>query len=1023
MLQRGSPILKNTPKERHPVEKENDVQLIRKVLSGDDNAFSVLVQKYQKSLHAIAWRKVQDFHYAEEIVQDAFLKAYEKLPTLKDHRQFAGWLYVITIRCCINWLRKNTSKTQSLEGTPEREMAKLSYEHYLSAQRDTEAVERNKAIVNALLNKLPESEQTVLNLYYFSGMTAKEIGELLGVSANTITSRLQRARKRLKEQEELLISEILGSFQLPANLTENIMRQVADMKPIPPSVGKPLLPWVAFGTATLLIVLTLGVSNQYLARFQKPYSFEARSERTIEIIDAPITLNIDSKPAVRNQTGRAATPSENSGVGLQDSQHVLAPNMQKNPFRPSTSQWTQADGPQGSPVFDIFATSEGTVYAATPVSIYRLPTEATVWQPIDIDTPVRGFGMPMADHRGILYIVYPDRVLTSIDKGETWNTLCSRPTGYAVGLMITDGLQDTDSSLDRTTMYLALQDKGVFRSTDAGKQWKHLNNGLTNKRIYAVAAIGDTVFAGTNEGLYRLNSDIWEQLLVDTSNAIHSLAVMENNLYVGIGPDPFISELSKTDRKYVMRRVTEDLASPWQILHSSDLGISWSEITPQNKPSAMVGPRSVKILADRKTLFVLDGGLSFRSTNKGQTWTKLGFDRNSLKQNILTTVALDEKTFYITGEFGVQRTTDAGDSWHPFMEGIVGTRIRSLTALKNKLYAHSGNNIVQSTDDGKSWKRVSIDANADTLESIGEENFRVDFSFNAKLALTDGGLYGIAPDRDNLHIFFLSTDDNIFIRTQKIPAFDGKTLSTELWTAIAKAEQFDFPDDLKKDVKLMKALRGIATFVIAGGFVVSNETFYVEYQRRLFKWKPGESEWTNTGLIDLGKPPNADLRKGFKLAASGKTVYVGKRAGQLFQSLDGGGNWKNITSNLPLRFTRFNEIVFVGSTVYVATDNGVLSSQDAENWRGLTDKTGQSVVIDRLAINHTNVYGAGDTGVYRLDERGKWKQITPSVPGKVISLVVNNDRLYIATQHRGMFHIPLKEETLNANLLTQLLSP
>ena len=75
------------------------------------------------------------------------------------------------------------------------------------------------------------------------------------------------------------------------------------MKPIAPPVGKPLLPWAALGTAAVLIILLLGASNQYLARFQKPYSFEAQSEPTIEIVDTPIILDIAAKPAARNQVG------------------------------------------------------------------------------------------------------------------------------------------------------------------------------------------------------------------------------------------------------------------------------------------------------------------------------------------------------------------------------------------------------------------------------------------------------------------------------------------------------------------------------------------------------------------------------------------------------------------------------------------------------------------------------------------------------------------------------------------------
>ena len=194
-----------------------------------------------------------------------------------------------------------------------------------------------------------------------------------------------------------------------------------------------------------------------------------------------------------------------------------------------------------------------------------------------------------------------------------------------------------------------------------------------------------------------------------------------------------------------------------------------------------------------------------------------------------------------------------------------------------------------------------------------------------------------------------------------------------------------------------------------GGFAVSGQTFYTEWKYRLFRWKPGDSEWTDTGLIDTSGFLNDRFDKSFELAASGETVYVGKRDGKLFQSLDEGNSWKDVTPILPLRFTRFKEIVFAGSTVYVATDEGVLASQNGEHWRVLTDEMGARPVIDRFAVDHIHVYGAGDAGIYRLDDRGRWHQIFPSVPDVVDSLVVSNAKLYIATQHGRMFHIPLEE--------------
>ena len=190
-------------------------------------------------------------------------------------------------------------------------------------------------------------------------------------------------------------------------------------------------------------------------------------------------------------------------------------------------------------------------------------------------------------------------------------------------------------------------------------------------------------------------------------------------------------------------------------------------------------------------------------------------------------------------------------------------------------------------------------------------------------------------------------------------------------------------------------------------------------------------EWTNTGLVDIGERSDIGLNNGFKLAASAETIYVGKRNGGLFQSFDGGDSWRDVTSNLPLRFSSFKEIVFVGSTVYVATDKGVLASRAGTHWRVITNKTGAHVVIDKFAVDGTTVYGIGDTGVYRLANRGKWHKISPSAPKKVVplvaknsvpwefdphatdqvvSLVAKNDRLYIATFQLGVFHLSLEKE-------------
>ena len=196
------------------MEREDDVQLIYNILSGDDEAFSVLVQKYQQSVHAFVWRKIGDFHHAEEITQDTFLQVYKKLPTLKDPHQFAGWLYVIANRLCIDWMRKKKLTVQSIEDTPTAEIEKSSYTHHLLEQRQTEISERRREIVKKLLARLPERERTVVTLYYLGEMKVKEISKFLGVSVSTINTRLHRARKRLQESETFLASTAGGNSEM-----------------------------------------------------------------------------------------------------------------------------------------------------------------------------------------------------------------------------------------------------------------------------------------------------------------------------------------------------------------------------------------------------------------------------------------------------------------------------------------------------------------------------------------------------------------------------------------------------------------------------------------------------------------------------------------------------------------------------------------------------------------------------------------------------------------------------------------
>ena len=968
--------------------KNEDARLVNRFLAGDEGAFTILVKKYQKSVHALAWRKVDDFHIAEELTQDTFLKAYQKLGTLKNPNQFAGWLYVIANRLCIAWHRKQKRPMESLETTSGEEIEASSYHHYEDEQRKEAATEHRQVCVRNLLEKLPESERTVVTLHYLGEMTVKEISKFLGVSVNTIKSRLQRARNRLKEQETM-IQETLGSIQLPTDLTENIMKKTAELQPTSPTSSKPLLPWAISAATTLFIFLIMGIGSQYLSRFQKPYNLNAQSEITVEIIDAPIVLDTQTKPDLRNQAGRFDTTGKSSNSGSQVSEPVMLATAQgEKEARSSTrQQWIQASGPkEEASVSGLIVSSWGDVYGASRVGIYRLAPDAPTWTFVNSVPPeasVDSHGIRMAERNGTLYLVFSNGVFASKDRGETWTKLGDRPAGRALGLVITDD-----------AFYLAFRDnEGIFRSIDGGKQWTPLANEIANSGINAIDTIENTVFVGTNQGLYRLRSETWEKLPIDTMKAIRSLSTSGNNLYVGTGLD--LTQLKTEEgRTAYFEKVMEEITSntdarQWEIFHSTDLGDSWTDITPTSTSHMMRASSGTKVVSTGNAVMAL-GMINFRSTDGGKTWTEFGFNSDGMIMDMFDTVAVDENTIFTPTPSGLRRSTDGGESWHPFTDGIVATNIFNLVAFQDTLYTSPSKGVAKSSDGGASWKKLTIGTGELTLIPEGTSYHLI----SPKLAIADGILYGatagLVPEQP-LGIFHLSANGNVLVPIQGIPALEGTPSIKDIEDWAEKLFQFD---------------------IFPGVFAVSGETFYVEYMRQLFRWKRGESKWFNTGLADTGKrsAKRENFRGDLTLAVSEETVYVGKRDGSLFQSFDNGVTWKDLTANLPLRFERFNDITFAGSTVYVATDAGVLTSEDGEHWRALTDTAGTHTLIDRMAVAGIQIYGAGEEGVYRLNNRDEWEQIAPEVPDSVKSFVINNDRFYIVTEDRGMFHTSLEKE-------------
>ena len=477
---------------------------------------------------------------------------------------------------------------------------------------------------------------------------------------------------------------------------------------------------------------------------------------------------------MRNQVGRDTSPGKTSRASTQVSNLTSASVAPENAAKFSTAQWTQGNGPPAGPVHNIFAASEGTVYAVIQTGIYRLAADATAWTRVNASVPIGTSLMPMAEHSGTLYIVAADEIFASDNRGETWSPLGPRPKGNAVELVITDAEEESGSQVS-ITMYLALRDRGIFRSTDGGAQWSPLNDGLTvSEKISAMTAIKKTVFAGTENGLYRLDSGVWKKLPLDASGAICSLAVSGTDLYAGIG-HKLLVRLTPME---LLKVAQDDKLNFVKIFHSTDLGASWTEIKLRRsehlrKTSPTAG---ITVLATGKTLLALSSA-QFRSTDGGQTWTELEKDHNFVAKSRLPVVMVNEKTYYKANAGGIHRTTDGGASWHIFMNGVIGTRIVDLVAFNSGLYAHTGYEVYQSTDEGVSWKKLW---NHEREAVLNIPTTRMIYAPN--LIPVGDILYSLSgPETgaDNVGVSRLSTDGDMLIPVQGVPIFDRGKIGYE----------------------------------------------------------------------------------------------------------------------------------------------------------------------------------------------------------------------------------------------------
>ena len=217
--------------------------LIYRAQSGDEEAFADLMRSYYAFVYAIVVGVVDNSHDAEEVVQDAFLNAYQGLRQLEDTTKFKSWLAEITRNCARQWLRKQRGKTVPLDEVSEEMLQTAdSPDERLTRQEQRELIRRT-------METLPQKDRDIARAFYLEGASYDELTSTHGLSYNAIASRLSRAKRQLSKRLQYLLT---GIFVSPTTILKKLYTGgLTVMK-----VGT--VPKIMVGAAALIAVIFIG---------------------------------------------------------------------------------------------------------------------------------------------------------------------------------------------------------------------------------------------------------------------------------------------------------------------------------------------------------------------------------------------------------------------------------------------------------------------------------------------------------------------------------------------------------------------------------------------------------------------------------------------------------------------------------------------------------------------------------------------------------------------------------------------
>lgn len=181
----------------------NDEQLISRVLTGDMQAYTLLIRRHERIVGHMISRVVKNAEEVEELAQDVFMKVYQNLSGFNGQSKLSTWIATIAYRHALNHLRKNK---MSFTDIPEEESFSAHFVEEENPETELEGQDMDQFVL-ALVEQLPPQYKIIINLYHMEHMTYPEICEITNLPEGTVKSYLFRARLMLKEKVKKIIGK------------------------------------------------------------------------------------------------------------------------------------------------------------------------------------------------------------------------------------------------------------------------------------------------------------------------------------------------------------------------------------------------------------------------------------------------------------------------------------------------------------------------------------------------------------------------------------------------------------------------------------------------------------------------------------------------------------------------------------------------------------------------------------------------------------------------------------------------